>query len=61
LSTLFDAPTVAELAVKVFELQAGKLDGQDLARLLEEIELESLTEEGDRPGEDNDSDKELAH
>jgi acyl carrier protein len=61
LSTLFDAPTVAQLAVKVVELQAANLDGQDLALLLEELEMQTQDDDGDRSGDGNDSDKELTH
>ncbi len=38
LSTFFEAPTVAEMAAKIFELQTEKLDASDLALLFEGIE-----------------------
>jgi len=43
LRTLFQAPTVAEMAAIITQNEAKKLDEQDLARLL--AELESLSDE----------------
>jgi acyl carrier protein len=38
LSALFEAPSVAEMAIKLSELQAATLDDDDLASLFEGIE-----------------------
>ncbi|MGH7930765.1 MAG: hypothetical protein ACREQV_23585, partial [Candidatus Binatia bacterium] len=43
LQVLFQAPTVAEMAVVIMEHQAQKLDKQKLHRML--AELESLSDE----------------
>ena len=38
LSAMFECPTVAEMALKMMELEADRLDPADLVRLLGEVE-----------------------